>query len=88
MVDCGKTMRDAALRHLAGHGVRAIDALLLTHAHADAILGLDDVRDFTEQHGGPLPWDVRPLPVYLNQTLLMSITHFHITCQPYFQVCC
>jgi hypothetical protein len=39
MVDAGKTMREACLRHLPNNGVRGIDALLITHAHADAILG-------------------------------------------------
>ena len=26
--------------------VRSIDAIVLTHEHADAVLGLDDIRDF------------------------------------------
>ena len=45
MVDAGKTMREACLRHLPRYGVRGIDALLLTHAHADAILGMALARD-------------------------------------------
>jgi len=27
------------------HNVKTVHAILLTHAHADAILGLDDVRE-------------------------------------------
>jgi hypothetical protein len=43
MVDAGKTMREACLRHLPSNGIRGIDAILLTHAHADAILGKKNV---------------------------------------------
>ncbi|MBK9118854.1 MAG: MBL fold metallo-hydrolase [Phycisphaerales bacterium] len=36
-------------------GLEDIDALLYTHAHADHIVGLDDVRIFNARRGGPLP---------------------------------
>jgi glyoxylase-like metal-dependent hydrolase (beta-lactamase superfamily II) len=44
LVDAGKTMRDACMRVLPKYGVANVDGILLTHGHADAILGLDDVR--------------------------------------------
>lgn len=45
LVDVGKTMRDSCLRLLPTQDVQQIDAIFLTHGHADAMLGLDDVRD-------------------------------------------
>ena len=42
LVDAGPDLRQQALRH----DIRAVDAILFTHGHADHILGLDDVRRF------------------------------------------
>ena len=36
------------------HRVNSIDAIVFTHAHADHIMGLDDVRRFNALKGGPL----------------------------------
>src|SRR6266576_3747728 len=36
------------------NGVDKIDAIVFTHAHADHIMGLDDVRRFNALRGGPL----------------------------------
>ena len=44
-IDCGKTFREiTAMRVYRQHGVKSIDAVLLTHDHADAVGGLDELR--------------------------------------------
>ncbi|CAI5740324.1 unnamed protein product [Hyaloperonospora brassicae] len=45
LVDCGKTFREAALRFFPPLGVTTVHALVLTHDHADALLGMDDLRE-------------------------------------------
>jgi phosphoribosyl 1,2-cyclic phosphate phosphodiesterase len=51
LVDTTPDLRLQALRH----GLRRVDAILYTHAHADHIMGLDEVRRFNALNGGPIP---------------------------------
>lgn len=47
LFECGKTFRESALKVFPQFGVSRLDAVILSHAHADATFGLDDLREFT-----------------------------------------
>ena len=51
LIDATPDLRAQALRH----NIRHVDAVLLTHTHADHIFGLDDLRAFTEREGRKMP---------------------------------
>lgn len=51
LIDTGPDFRQQALRH----EIRKIDAVLYTHAHADHILGIDDLRPFNFHQAGAIP---------------------------------
>jgi len=58
LVDVGPDFRLQALRA----GIRSLDAVLMTHEHADHISGLDDLRIFGFRTG-------KPITIYSNQAV-------------------
>jgi phosphoribosyl 1,2-cyclic phosphate phosphodiesterase len=51
LIDTTPDLRAQALRH----DVRRVDAILFTHAHADHVMGLDEVRRFNMLARTPMP---------------------------------
>jgi len=51
VIDTGPDFRQQALLY----GIDRVDAVLFTHAHADHVLGLDDLRPFNFRQRGPIP---------------------------------
>jgi len=45
VIDVGKTFRDSVLSWIGCMNVTQLDSVLISHKHADAIGGLDDLRD-------------------------------------------
>jgi phosphoribosyl 1,2-cyclic phosphate phosphodiesterase len=62
VIDTSVDFRQQMLRY----GVKKLDAVILTHSHADHILGLDDVYPFCARAG-------RPMPVYSSPETLAQV---------------
>ena len=54
IIDTGKTFRESILRWFPKYEVSSVDAIILTHGHADAIFGLDDVRSVQSKTPEPM----------------------------------
>ncbi|XP_042411941.1 putative hydrolase C777.06c [Zingiber officinale] len=70
LIDVGKTFREQVLRWFTYHKIPQVDSIILTHEHADATLGLDDIRvvqPFSHTN------DIDPTPVYLTQYAMDSL---------------
>lgn len=77
IIDVGKTFREASLRWFPVHGIDTLDAVILTHEHADASFGLDDIRGyqrvskFRGKSGFP---ETIPMKVYLSRPCLNTLS--------------
>jgi phosphoribosyl 1,2-cyclic phosphate phosphodiesterase len=52
LVDTSSDLRQQAL----AHQITRVDAVLITHSHADHVLGLDEIRRFNHVQGAPIPF--------------------------------
>ena len=64
LIDAGPDMRQQVIAHRVKH----LDAVLLTHSHADHIGGIDDLRPFTMRDG-------RDLPIYGDAATLARVRY-------------
>jgi len=80
LIDTTPDLREQALRA----GLRRLDAVLYTHAHADHILGLDDVRPFNYGRQEPIPVYARPEALEIIQRVFRYVfeTRNHCTSVP------
>ena len=61
LLDAGKFFYQSAIDWFPKYQVRTLDAVVLTHTHADAAGGLDDLRDWTNNNRQP------SIPVYVRR---------------------
>ncbi|XP_012092552.1 putative hydrolase C777.06c isoform X1 [Jatropha curcas] len=68
LIDIGKTFREQVLRWFTLHKIPRVDSIILSHEHADAVLGLDDIR-------AVLPFTpTNSIPIYLSQFTMDSVS--------------
>ncbi|BAF12664.1 Os03g0642900 [Oryza sativa Japonica Group] len=70
IIDVGKTFREQVLRWFVHHKIPWVNSIILTHEHADAVLGLDDV--WMVQPKG-CSNDFRRVPIFLTQFTMDSV---------------
>lgn len=76
LIDCGPEFRLQALEN----NIKNVDAVLLTHSHADHLHGIDDLRIFScTMHKVPKDprslahYNAPPMPVYANETCVKDL---------------
>lgn len=71
VIDAGPDFRQQAL----AAGIEKVDAILFTHAHADHILGIDDLRPFNFHQRGPIPIHCTSATMEVIQRVFAYIFH-------------
>lgn len=83
LVDCGKHFREAMLRWFPRYQVDWVQGVVITHDHADAIMGMDELRQVQKCKGvwedGKQKWFRSPLPLFSNYRHISRLKN----CFPY-----
>ena len=66
VIDAGKFFYESAIQWFPRFSAQTIDGLVISHAHADAVGGLDDLRDWTNNTQSTLP-------IFLRQSDLDAV---------------
>lgn len=74
LIDIGPEFRMQAIKY----GVKKLDALLLTHSHADHLHGIDDIRSFSSicfkrTESNSQMFDAPPMPIFANQSTIKDV---------------
>jgi phosphoribosyl 1,2-cyclic phosphodiesterase len=69
VIDAGKFFYESAIQLFPKFDVRTIDALVITHAHFDAVGGFDDLRDWTNNAQESLPIFLREVDLQVVEKL-------------------
>jgi hypothetical protein len=51
LIDCGKTFYESMIEWFPVYGITHLDGVILTHGHADAVFGIDDLRGLSMPTG-------------------------------------
>lgn len=70
IIDVGKFFYESAINIFPKNNIKTIDSILLTHTHADAVGGLDDLRDWTNNLQ-------KEINIYLRKKDFDSISNSH-----------
>lgn len=70
VIDVGKFFWHSAIDWFVKYRVPTVDAVILTHSHADAVGGIDDLRDWTN-------YVQQAIPIYLRKQDMQVIAKMH-----------
>ncbi|KAK9706984.1 hypothetical protein RND81_07G165200 [Saponaria officinalis] len=68
LIDVGKTFREQVLRWFTLYKIPRVDSILLTHEHADAVHGLEDIQSISR-----VTDTLTPIPIYATQECVDSV---------------
>jgi phosphoribosyl 1,2-cyclic phosphodiesterase len=74
LIDCGKSFREGWIEVIEKYQVKELHAVIISHAHADAFLGLDDLREVIGRSGTSVPLFARAADLATIETTFPYMT--------------